>query len=287
MLSLILFVDVLNKDVIILKKLIKALAVITAVISAFAALTAGIAFIAERVEELKNKGKALAHRPYGIYERFIKRPLDCFLSIGALIVLSPVMIFLTVMGTIKMKGNPFFTQDRPGRIDPETGKERIFKLIKFRSMTNEKDAEGNLLPDAQRLPKYGKILRASSVDELSELFNIINGDMSIVGPRPWAVSYLDYFTPEEHQRHSVRPGLTGLAQVNGRTAANWGERLRYDTEYVKKVSFLGDCRIVLLTAKKVLFKSDIVEAGDQGNFDDYRKKQWEEGIVPIPNNMSN
>lgn len=255
------------------------------IIIALATFASVVAFISERIFEIKNKGAKFLHKPHGIYERFIKRPLDCFLSTGALIVLSPIMLFLTVMGTIKMKGNPFFTQNRPGRIDPKTGKECIFKLVKFRSMTNEKDENGNLLPDAHRLPKYGKLLRASSADELGELFNIIKGDMSIVGPRPWAVSYLDYFTPEEHQRHSVRPGLTGLAQINGRTAANWTERLNYDTEYVNSVSFANDANIVFSTIKKVFIKSDIVEAGCQGNFDDYRKKQWEDGIVPIPTNI--
>ncbi len=265
-----------------MKKLMKTLAVITAVVGAFAAVTAGVAFVAERIDEIKNKGKALVHKPYGIYERFIKRPLDCFLATGALIVLSPVMAFLTIMGAIKMKGNPFFCQDRPGRIDPKTGKERIFKLIKFRSMTNERDENGKLLPDEKRLSKYGKMLRASSADELGELLNIVKGDMAIVGPRPWAVQYLDYFTDEEHQRHSVRPGLTGLAQVNGRTAVNWGERLKYDTDYVKKVSFGADCKIIFTTLKKVIVKSDIVEAGCQGNFDDYRRKQWEDGTLPKP-----
>ncbi len=261
------------------------LKIIKGIIS-LAALATVIAFIAERIEEIKNKGAKFLHKPHGIYERFIKRPLDCFLSTGALIVLSPVMLFLTIMGAIKMKGNPFFTQDRPGKINPQTGKERIFKLIKFRSMTNEKDENGNLLPDEKRLSKYGKLLRASSADELGELFNIIKGDMAVVGPRPWAVSYLDYFTPEEHQRHSVRPGLTGLAQINGRTASNWGDRLKYDTEYVKCISFVDDANIILSTVKKVFVKADIVEAGCQGNFDDYRKKQWEDGIVPIPNNFS-
>ncbi len=256
------------------------------IIIALAAFASVVAFISERIDEIKNKGAKFVHKPYGIYERFIKRPLDCFLSTGALIVLSPVMFFLTIMGAIKMKGNPFFTQNRPGRIDPKTGEESIFKLIKYRSMTNEKDENGNLLSDAQRLPKYGKLLRASSADELGELFNIIKGDMSIVGPRPWAVSYLDYFTPEEHQRHSVRPGLTGLAQVNGRTAANWGERLRYDTEYVKNISFANDAGIIFSTIKKVFVKSDIVEAGCQGDFDEYRKKQWDDGIVPKPDDIS-
>jgi lipopolysaccharide/colanic/teichoic acid biosynthesis glycosyltransferase len=153
-------------------------------------------------------------------------------------------------------------------------------------MTNERDTEGNLLPDDKRLPKYGKLLRASSADELGELLNIIKGDMAVVGPRPWAVSYLDYFTPEEHQRHSVRPGLTGLAQVNGRTAANWGERLGYDTKYVKDISFVNDAKIIISTVKKVFVKSDIVEAGCQGDFDEYRRKQWDDGIVSKPVNIT-
>ena len=260
----------------------KILLRIVKIVLAFAAITSAFAFVSERIEEIKNKGEKYLHKPYGVYERFIKRPLDCFLASGALIVLSPVLFLLTIMGAVRMKGNPIFTQTRPGRIDPKTGKERLFKLIKFRSMTNEKDADGNLLPDEQRLPKYGKMLRASSADELGELINIIKGDMAIVGPRPWAVSYLDYFTAEEHQRHSVRPGLTGLAQVNGRTAANWSERLGYDTEYVKNISFQNDAKIIFLTVKKVFDKADIVEAGCQGNFDEYRRKQWKEGTVPMP-----
>jgi len=252
------------------------------IIIVLAAFSSVLAFVSERLDEIKNRGAKFLHKSHGIYERFIKRPLDCFFSTGALIIISPILILLITVGVIKMKGNPFFTQDRPGRIDPKTGRERIFRLIKFRSMTNEKDADGNLLPDEQRLKSYGKRLRASSLDELPELLNIIKGDMSIVGPRPWAVSYLDYFTPEEHQRHSVRPGLTGLAQVNGRTAANWTERLNYDMSYVDNIRFADDAKIVFLTVKKVFVKSDIVEAGCQGNFDDYRRTQWADGSVPIP-----
>lgn len=255
-------------------------------IIALGGVTSFAAFIQDRVEETKNKNERFFHKPHSKYERFVKRPLDCFLSTCALIVLSPVIAFLTILGAIKMKGNPFFTQERPGRIDPKTGKEKVFKLVKFRSMTNEKDENGILLPSTKRLTKYGKVLRASSADELAELFNIVKGDMAVVGPRPWTVSYLKYFTPEEHQRHSVRPGLTGLAQVHGRTAANWTERLKYDTEYVKSISFSNDAKIILMTVQKVLKHSDIVEAGCQGNFDDYRRKQWADGTVPKPKGIN-
>lgn len=211
-----------------------------------------------------------------MYKKYIKRFLDVILSSFAIIVLSPLLIILIILGLVFMKGNPFFTQQRPGK------DERIFRLIKFRSMDNRKDSNGKLLPDNIRLNKYGKLLRSTSLDELPELFNILRGDMSIVGPRPWAVSYLNYFTPQEHKRHSVRPGLTGLAQVNGRTAANWDERLKYDIEYINNVRFAEDIKIVFLTIKKVFFKSDIVEAGCQGDFDEYRKKQWLDGTVVKP-----
>lgn len=213
-------------------------------------------------------------RKQGIYEKYIKRVIDIVCSVVALIVLSPVLLILTIVGAIKMKGNPFFIQERPGK------DEKIFKLIKFRSMTCETDKDGNLLSDEVRLTKYGKFLRSSSLDELPELWNILRGDMSLIGPRPWAVSYLPYFTENERRRHLIRPGLSGWAQVNGRTAANWDDRLRFDIEYVDNISFLMDVKVILMTAKKFFCKDDIVEAGQQGDFSDYRKKQWEEGIVP-------
>ncbi|MFR8167412.1 MAG: sugar transferase [Lachnospiraceae bacterium] len=212
-----------------------------------------------------------------MYNKYIKRLLDIILSILAIILLSPIIFLLIILGAVFMKGNPFFTQQRPGK------DEHIFKLIKFRSMDSSKDKDGRLLPDNIRLNKYGRVLRSTSLDELPELLNILKGDMSFVGPRPWSVSYLNYYTPQEHTRHSVRPGLTGLAQVNGRTAANWDERLKYDIKYVNNITFIGDFRIIFLTVKKVLVRSDIVEAGCQGNFDEYRKKQWSDSTVANPN----
>lgn len=181
-----------------------------------------------------------------MYRKYFKRFLDFFLSLLALIVLSPVLLILTVLGAVKMKGNPFFTQQRPGK------DEKIFKLIKFRTMTNEKDAQGNLLPDDVRLTKYGKFLRSTSLDELPELINILNGDMSIVGPRPLLVKYLPLYNEEQRHRHDVRPGLTGYAQVHGRNAISWGEKFAMDIKYVNSITFIGDVRIILGTVKSVL-----------------------------------
>ena len=186
-----------------------------------------------------------------MYAKVLKRLFDFLLSLIGLIALSPVLLILTVLGAIKMKGNPFFTQERPGK------NEKIFKLIKFRSMTCEKDAEGNLLPDEQRLTKYGKLLRSTSLDELPELLNILKGDMSIVGPRPLLVRYLERYNAFQHRRHEVRPGLTGYAQVHGRNAITWEEKLRYDVEYVENITFLGDIKIILGTVKAVLKRDGI------------------------------
>ena len=194
-----------------------------------------------------------------MYKAFFKRFLDFTLSLAALIVLSPVLLILTVLGAVVMGGNPFFVQPRPGKKNAN-GQEKIFSLIKFRSMSNKKDASGQLLPDDVRLNKYGRFLRSTSLDELPELINILKGDMSIVGPRPLLVRYLPRYTPQQRRRHDVRPGLTGLAQVNGRNALSWEEKFRLDVEYVDSISFLTDVRILLKTVKTVLVRENISSA---------------------------
>lgn len=192
-----------------------------------------------------------------MYAKYLKRIIDFLLSLFALIVLSPVFLVLIIVGTVAMRGNPFFTQLRPGRIDPKTGREKIFRLIKFRTMSNAKDQNGEPLPDEVRLNAYGKFLRSTSLDELPELLNILKGDMAVVGPRPLLVEYLPYYTEQERHRHDIRPGLTGLAQVKGRNYIDWNHRLELDVRYVTKVTFWGDLRIILQTAQKFIRKEDI------------------------------
>ena len=200
----------------------------------------------------------MEHKYYGPYERFIKRPLDLIISLCALVILSPILGIIAILVKTKLGSPVLFTQDRPGRIDKNTGKDRIFRLYKFRSMTDERDENGDLLSDDIRLTKFGNAIRRASIDELPELFNIIRGDMAIVGPRPLLTEYLPYYTDKERHRHDVRPGLTGWAQVNGRNAIHsWEERFAYDLEYVNHVSFMTDLKILLLTVQKVLKRSDI------------------------------
>ena len=206
-----------------------------------------------------------------MYAKYIKRILDFVLSLCALIVLSPILLMLIILGAIFMGGNPFFTQQRPGK------DEKIFKLIKFRTMDNRKDKNGNLLPDDVRLNKYGRILRSTSLDELPELINILKGDMSIIGPRPLVPQYLPYYTDKEKHRHDIRPGLSGLAQVNGRNSLQWEQRFAYDLEYASNISFLGDLKIVFLTIKKAI-KSG---TGITIDFDKYRQMQMEEHMNDI------
>ena len=194
-----------------------------------------------------------------MYAAYFKRPMDFVLSLAALVVFSPVLLVLTVLGAVAMGGNPFFVQPRPGKKD-KNGQEKIFHLIKFRSMNNKRDKDGNLLPDELRLSKYGKVLRSTSLDELPELLNILKGDMSIVGPRPLLVRYLPRYTPEQRRRHEVRPGLTGLAQVSGRNAVSWEDKFRIDVEYVDNITFLGDVRIILKTVRAVLIRENINSA---------------------------
>lgn len=203
-----------------------------------------------------------------MYAKFFKRLLDFILSFVALIVLSPILLILIVVGIIAMKGNPFFTQARPGKINKKTGKEKIFKLIKFRTMSNAKDEDGNLLPDEIRLNKYGKFLRSTSLDELPELLNIVKGDMSIVGPRPQLVRDMMFMTEDQRQRHNVRPGLTGLAQVNGRNNITWEQKFEYDLKYIYEgITFVGDIKIIIETVCKVLKRSDTVREGTVSDMD--------------------
>lgn len=186
-----------------------------------------------------------------MYAGFFKRFLDFFLSLLAIVCLSPLLLLLTVLGYFKMKGNPFFTQERPGL------HEKIFKLVKFRTMTNETDKDGNLLPDEQRLNDYGKFLRSTSLDELPELYNIVKGDMSIIGPRPLLVRYLPRYNEEQRHRHDVRPGLTGYAQAHGRNAVTWEDKFKMDVWYTRNVSFKTDWDIFWDTVRIVLKREGI------------------------------
>lgn len=208
-----------------------------------------------------------------MYRKYLKRLFDILGSLFALIVLFPVLLLLIIVGAVAMKGNPFFIQKRPGRKD-RNGEETMFRLIKLRTMTNAKDGNGRLLADDERITPYGRLLRSASLDELLELVNILKGDMSFVGPRPLLVEYLPYYTEDERRRHDVRPGLTGLAQINGRNAIpSWESRFQYDLEYVRSCSFRLDLKIMLITIKKVIRRSDI-RIGSEiavGRLDDARR----------------
>ena len=193
----------------------------------------------------------------GIYKRFLKRPLDFILSLMAIIVLSPILLIVGVLVRFKLGSPVLFNQKRPGL------KEKIFTMYKFRTMTDEKDENGELLPDSVRLTKFGRMLRSTSLDELPELFNILKGDMSIVGPRPLLIQYLELYNDHQKRRHEVRPGLSGHAQVNGRNAISWEDKFNLDVEYVDNVSFIGDWKIIFLTIKKVFIKEGISQEGQE------------------------
>lgn len=204
-----------------------------------------------------------------MYGKFVKRLIDIIVSGLGLIILSPVLLILCILVRVKLGSPVLFTQERPGK------DEKIFKLYKFRSMTDERDENGELLPDEVRLTRFGKLLRSTSLDELPELLNILKGDMSLIGPRPLLVRYLPYYTEEERHRHDVRPGLTGLAQVNGRNALGWEDRFAYDLQYVKNLSFGMDVKVLGMTVGKVLKRSGTLSGAEQtvADFDVYRKGQ--------------
>lgn len=203
------------------------------------------------------------HKPYGPYEAYFKRPIDLMGGLLAVIVFSWLYIILIILGAIFMRGNPFFTQDRPGK------DEKIFKLIKFRTMDNRKDKNGSLLPDEVRLNKYGRFLRETSLDEIPEAFNIIKGDMSLIGPRPLLVKYLPLYSPEQRQRHDVRPGLSGYAQVNGRNSITWTHKFELDCEYVRKITFLGDLIILFQTVGKAFIKHEGISSATSDTMEDF------------------
>ena len=231
----------------------------------------------------------------GFYERFFKRPLDFFCALLALLVFSWLYLFLALLVRIKLGTPVLFKQPRPGLVDPRTDHEHIFDLYKFRTMTDATDADGNPLPDDQRLTRFGKMLRATSLDELPEVINILKGDMSIVGPRPQLVRDMVFMSPKQRLRHTVRPGLSGLAQIMGRNAISWDEKLDFDLQYIQRISFLADLRIIATTVKQVFFRSNITQSsseiditpdfGDQllseGRIDSNRYRQLQELALEI------
>ena len=203
------------------------------------------------------------HKPYGPYEKYLKRPLDLLCGLAAVIVFSWLYVILAILGAIFMRGNPFFLQSRPGK------DEKIFKLIKVRTMDNRRDSQGNLLPDDVRLNSYGRFLRKTSLDELPEAFNIIKGDMSVIGPRPLLVQYLPLYSEEQRHRHDVRPGLSGYAQVNGRNSISWSRRFELDCEYVRKITFLGDLKIICLTVGKAFLRQEGISSDTCDTMEDF------------------
>ncbi len=205
----------------------------------------------------------IKHKPYGPYEKYIKRPLDLICSLIAIIVFSWLYLIIAILVRVKLGSPVIFTQDRPGK------DEKIFKLYKFRTMTDAKDENGNLLPDSERLTKFGKMLRATSLDELPEAFNIAKGDMSLIGPRPLLVQYLPLYSEKQRHRHDVRPGLSGYAQVNGRNSITWTHKFEFDCEYVNKITFLGDMKIVVQTVGKAFIKQEGISSKTSDTMEDF------------------
>lgn len=222
------------------------------------------------------------NRKRGFYEKYIKRLLDIICSLLAIIVFCWLYAIIAIIVRIKMGSPVLFKQPRPGLIDPKTGKERIFDMYKFRSMTDERDVEGNLLPDEQRLPKFGKMLRATSLDELPEAFNILKGDMSVIGPRPQLVRDMVFMDERQRMRHTAKPGLSGLAQVKGRNAITWEDKIDWDLKYIEKVSFVGDVKLILETVKTAFIKQEGITDGENATALDYGDALLKDGKVSKP-----
>lgn len=207
--------------------------------------------------------KMKQHKTYGIYEKYFKRPLDFICGMAAIIVFSPLYIIIAILVRIKLGTPVLFTQERPGK------DEKIFKLYKFRTMTDATDEEGNLLSDEERLTSLGKFLRATSLDEIPEAFNIVKGDMSVIGPRPLLVKYLPLYDEEQKHRHDVKPGLSGLAQINGRNAATWQEKFAYDITYIQKITFVGDIKIIFKTVGKAFIKKEGISSKNSVTMEEF------------------
>lgn len=213
------------------------------------------------------------HKPYGPYEKYFKRPLDLICGLLAVIVFCWLYAIIAVLVRVKLGTPVLFTQDRPGK------DEIIFKLYKFRTMTDARDKNGELLPDEVRLTSFGKMLRSTSLDELPEAFNIIKGDMSVIGPRPLLVKYLPYYSEEQHHRHDVRPGLSGYAQVHGRNTVDWDDKFRMDVEYTKHITFLGDMKIIFQTVGKAFFKQEGISSATSATMEDFTEYVLDKKIL--------
>lgn len=248
-----------------IQKFLKILAILTATVGVVAFIGDRIEQHHELVEARRQHTEEKLHHYCGIYEKYVKRPLDAMLSFFGLVILSPVLAVTAILVKTNLGSPVLFTQNRPGK------DEKIFKLYKFRTMRDAKDKDGNELPDEDRLTPFGNKLRSTSLDELPELFNILKGDMSIVGPRPLLVKYLPWYTEEEHHRHDVRPGLTGLAQIHGRNEITWDDKLDYDVQYEKNITFIEDLKIIGQTFLKVV-NHEGISLNHEGNLADIREK---------------
>lgn len=236
--------------------------IVLKVILAIIIIAACVGIISLIVDLLKKDKRE--HKPFGPYERVVKRPLDAFLSTGAFIVLSPILLITAILVRIKLGSPIIFSQVRAGR------NEKPFKVYKFRTMTDQRDEKGELLPDEYRLTSFGKKLRSTSLDELPELFNIIKGDMAVVGPRPLHMYYLPWYTEEQHKRHDVRPGLTGYAQAHGRNTVDWDDKFRMDVDYASHITFKSDLKIIADTVK-VVFKHEGISSDTSATMEDFRE----------------